>query len=105
MAFRAIAVDKQAISRTPGEALDALASPLDDDAADTLILERELRPDRCFDSPQRVRLKVLMADWRSARDAGTDLPGDERSELEALIDGEVAAATKRAAALRRELAP
>jgi hypothetical protein len=44
-----------------------------------------------------------MASWRSARDAGTSLPADERSELERLIDAEVRAATQRAVALGSEL--
>jgi len=105
MAFRAVAVHSQAMGRTAGEALDALASQLDYDESGTLIIVRDLRADRFFDPSQRERLKALMARWRLARDGGTPLSAEERCELEELIDAEVAAATERTIALRRDLAP
>jgi hypothetical protein len=43
----------------------------------------------------------MMVRWRAARDSGTDLPDDERVQLERLIDDEVRAAAE----LWRELAP
>ncbi len=46
-----------------------------------------------------------MERWRSARDAGTTLSASDQAELEGLIDAEVKAATERAKALHRELAP
>ena len=41
--------------------------------------------------------------WRSARDQGKSLPTDEQSELEALVEAELRAATSRAVALAVEL--
>ena len=45
-----------------------------------------------------------MARWRSTRDAGESLCPEEQSELEALIESEIHAATERAASLSHELA-
>jgi hypothetical protein len=42
---------------------------------------------------------ALIAGWRAARDAGTSLAPAQQAELEALVDAEVLAAGKRAAAL------
>jgi hypothetical protein len=103
-AFHAVAAGSHATGRTAGEALDALASQIPDNASDTLIIVRSLHPDSFFDVAQRQRLEQLMSRMRSARDAGQSLDADERAELRSLIDAEVQAASERAAALRRELA-
>jgi hypothetical protein len=105
MAFRAVTVRHQAMGRTAGEALDALTAQLPEQERDTLIIVRNLGPDHFFTAEQRRRLEQLMAKWRSARDAGKSLRGDEQAELERLIDAELHAATQRAAAMSRELAP
>lgn len=104
MAFRAVTARNQGMGRTAGEALDALTSQLPDEERDTLIIVRNLVPDRFFTAEQRRRLEQLMAEWQSARDAGRSLPTDEQAELEQLIDAELRAATERAAAMSRELA-
>ncbi|MGO9913687.1 MAG: hypothetical protein ACLQIB_03090 [Isosphaeraceae bacterium] len=104
-AFRALTAHYQAVGRTAGEALDALTTQLGEDAADTLIIVRSLRPDQFFTLEQRQRLEQLMGRWRLARDAGQSLSADEQSELELLIDCEVRATTDRARALINELAP
>jgi hypothetical protein len=78
MAFRAMTARNQAMGRTAGEALDALTSQLLDEERDTRIIVRNLAPDRFFTAEQRRRLEQLMADWRSARDAGRSLPGTSR---------------------------
>ncbi len=52
--YRAVGGHLQAAGRTAGEAVDALASRLPDDEAGTLILVRELRPDRFFSAEQRL---------------------------------------------------
>ncbi len=104
MAFRAVTVRNQAMGRTAGEALDALTSQLSDEERDTLIIIRNLAPDRFFTSEQRRRLEPLMADWRSERDAGRSLPLHVQTELEQLIDAELRAAAERAAAMSHELA-
>lgn len=64
-----------------------------------------MRPDHFFTTEQQQRLQQLMARWRAARDAGSALPPEEQAELQALVEAEVRAATERAAALLRELAP
>ncbi len=74
MAFRAVTDRNQAMGRTAGEALDALTSQLTDEEGDTLIIVRNLVPDRFFTAEQRRRLEQLMAGWRSARDAGSSPP-------------------------------
>jgi hypothetical protein len=74
-----------------------------DGGADTLIIVRSLCPDQFFTAWQRHRLEQLMACWRSARDAGKSLAAEEQSELEALIEAEIHAATERAALLSQEL--
>jgi hypothetical protein len=103
--YRAVGGHAQAMGRTAGEAVDALAARLPKDQAGTLIIVRDLRPDRFFPVEQRRRLDELMARWRAERDSGTTLlPAAERAELEHLIDEEVQATAERAAEAWRELA-
>jgi hypothetical protein len=103
--YRAVAGGTQSMGRTAGEALDALATQLPEEGGGTLIIVRDLRPDRHFTAEQRRRLEQLMGRWRAARDAGEALPAAEQGELERLVDAEVQAAAERADQLRRELAP
>ena len=63
----------------------------------TSIVHRH--PDQFFIAQQQQRLAELMQCWRAARDAGGALPDDEQTELDALIETELRAATARAAAL------
>src|SRR5262245_49764939 len=104
MAFRAVTISNQAMGRTAGEALNALTTQLPSQETDTLIIVRNLAPDRFFTAALRQQLDRLMASWRWARDAGECLFAAEQAELEQLIDGEVRAATERAAGLVHELA-
>jgi hypothetical protein len=103
--YRAIAGSKQSVGRTAGEALDALAPQLDEAQAGTLVVVQQLRPDRHFTAEQQKRLGELMTRWRQARDAGTALPAAEQAQLDGLVEAELRAAAKRAAALVHELAP
>ena len=103
--YRAIAGVAQSTGRTPGEALDALTSQLGAEAAGTLVVVQQLRPDRFFTAAQQQRLEELMARWRAARDAQSALPPEEQAELDALVEAELQAAGQRAAALVHELAP
>jgi hypothetical protein len=73
-ALRAVTGHKQAMGRTADEAWDALATQLQGEHADTLIIVRVLHPDRFFASEQRQTLVELMARWRLAQDAGSCLP-------------------------------
>jgi hypothetical protein len=102
--YRAAGGHVQAAGRTAGEAVDALAARLPDEEAGTLLIVRDLRPDRYFTAEQRRRLDELMARWRAARDAGGTFPAEERAELERLVEEEVRAAAERADEAWRELA-
>ncbi len=100
--YHAMAGDKQSHGKTAGEALDALTTQLQEEAG-TLVIVQNLHPDRFFDADQQRRLAELMARWHAARNAGTSLPTTEQTELDALIEEEVRASTKRTAALLHEL--
>ena len=95
--WRAIAGDKQSVGRTAGEALDAIAAQLDDEAGGTLIIMQTQRPDRYFTAEERSRLEHLMANWREARDTGVELLEADQAELEALTRREVEASALRVA--------
>jgi hypothetical protein len=105
MAFRAVSGRNQAMGRTPGEALDALASQLSREDSDNFVIVRSMSPDRFFDAAQRSRLESLMALKREAIAGNARLTALEEAELEQLVDAEVRATTDRAAALFHELAP
>jgi hypothetical protein len=96
--YRAIAGDKESVGKTAGEALDALTAQLTEDESGTLVIVQHLRPDRFFTSEQQNRLACLMSRWRSARLVNGNLPIEEQSELESLIEAELQAATQRAEA-------
>jgi hypothetical protein len=103
--FRAVARNAQAVGKTAGEALDALAAQLPPSEVGTLLVVQHWRPDHFFTAEQQDRLRELMARWRVARDTQTPLPPEEQAELDALVEAELRAATARAAALAQELAP
>lgn len=101
--YHATAGDKQSHGKTAGEALDALTTQLQEEDAGTLVIVQNFRPDCFFDADQQRRLAELMARWRAARDTGISLPTTEQAELDALIEVEVRASTKRTVALLHEL--
>jgi hypothetical protein len=101
--YRAVAGGNQSMGRTAGEALDALTPRLSGEGADTLIIVRNLRPDRFFTAQQQ--LEDLMAKWRHARDASLGLSPEDQAELDSLVDAELHAAAERAAAISQDLAP
>src|SRR4051794_4176778 len=105
MLYRAVSGRNQAMGRTAGEALDALATQLSGEEAETLVIVRNMSPDRFFTAEQRRRLEELMALRREALAGNSRLTAEEQAELGALVDAELLAATERAAALRHELAP
>jgi len=104
MPYRAVSGRSQAMGRTAGEALDALASQLPQEDADTLVIVRNMSPDRFFSAEQRRRLEELMALRREAIAGNSLLTAQEEAELEQLVDTEVRAATERATALFHDLA-
>ena len=103
--YRAIAGEQQSIGNTAGEALDALSAQLPADKKGTLVVVQNLQADEFFTKEQCARLEHLMNRWRAARDAGIALSALEQAELERLVQQEVAAAGRRAAALSDELEP
>lgn len=103
MPYRAVSGRNQARGRTPGEALDALASQLPHESAETLVIVRNLKPDRFFSAEQRSRLEALTAMRRDALDGNLPLTALEAAELEQLVDAELRASTQRATALFHDL--
>lgn len=101
-AFRAVAAERVATGRTPGEALDALTLQLSADKTFAPVIIQRFRPDRFFPAAKRERLSSLMARWRAARDAGGALPPSEQADLEKLVDEELQAMAERAAAISRD---
>jgi hypothetical protein len=101
--YRAVAGKVQAVGRTAGEALDALAARLGEDGGCLLAVVQYQRPDQFFTAEQQQRLHELMTRWRAARDAGGQLPPEEQAELDALVEAELRAAAARAAALTSRL--
>ena len=99
MVYRAIAGGHQSLARTAGAALDALTAQLPAGETGTLVIVQSQQPDEFFTTEQQERLRGLMARWRAAREAGATLTPTEQTELDALVDAEVQAAGKRAAAL------
>jgi hypothetical protein len=103
MPYRAVSGRSQAMGRTAGEALDALASQLPQEAAETLVIVRNMKPDRYFSAEQCRRLGSLMASRNAAIAGSSRLTMAEEAELEHLVDAEVQAATERARALFHDL--
>jgi hypothetical protein len=103
MAYRAIAGGRQSLARTAGAALDALTAQLPAEQAGTLVIVQSQQPDEFFTAEQQERLLGLMARWRAAREAGASLTPADQAELDTLVEAEVEAAGKRAAALSAAL--
>ena len=103
MSYRAVSGRNQAMGRTAGEALDALALQLPREDAETLVIVRNMSPDRFFVAEQRRRLEALMASKRVAIAGNSRLTAEDDAELEQLIDAELRAATERATALFHDL--
>ena len=101
--YRAVAGDRESVGRSAGEALDALASQLNDDEGGMLVVIQRLRPDHFFTAAQQQRLAELMSRWRIARDAGGSLAVDEQVELQSLVEAELEAARRRAVRTVREI--
>ena len=98
--YRALAGDKESTGRTAGEALDALASQLEDEASGTLVIVQNRKADEFFNAAQQERLAALT----QLRHAG-NLSTQEEGELEGLIEAELDGARRRAEALLNELKP
>lgn len=98
IAYHGVAGDKTSQGSTIGEALDALRMQLPDPEEALVVLVQSLRPDRFFGTAQQRRLSELMTSRREAQERGTSLPAVEAEELDALIETELQASGRRAAA-------
>jgi hypothetical protein len=81
-----------------GEALDALTAEWGDSIQETVVLIQRFQPDQYFTQAQHDRLQALFA-------RRSTLTPDERTELEALIDAEVAATIVRTETCARPQQP
>ena len=98
--YRAFAGDKESTGRTAGEALDALASQLEDEESGTLVIVQNFKADKFFNAAQQERLTELMQ-LRKER----SLSSEEESELESLVTAELDGARQRAETVLSGLKP
>lgn len=98
VSYQAVAGCRVAEGNTEGAALDALGARFPEVVAESLVVIQRFRPDEFFSASQQLRLQDLMQRWRAARDGGDSLTADEESELAALIQAELDASARRAAA-------
>ncbi len=94
--------DKQSTGKTAGQALDALTAQLTPTNFTALLVIQNLEPDLFFSADQQKQLAALMEQWRVARDQGEDLPPEQQSELDELVEAELRAATARTTALMQQ---
>jgi hypothetical protein len=101
--YRAVAGAHQAVAKTVGAALNALTAQMPPEESGTMVVIQNQRADAFFTAEQKRRLEELMSHWRAARDTGKSLPLSEQAELTGLVDAELQASTKRAAAALADL--
>jgi hypothetical protein len=97
--YRAIAGDKHSVGKTAGQALDELTAQLGEPEFSALLVIQSFHPDSLFNAEQQARLAELMQLWRLARDRGQSLQPEQQTELDALVEAELSAATARTATL------
>lgn len=93
--YRAIAGNKHSVGKTAGQALDALTAQLGEIEFSALLFIQNFHPDPFFSAEQQKRLSELMSLWRLARDRGQELPAEQQTELDKLVEAELKAATAR----------
>ncbi|MBB6051273.1 hypothetical protein [Armatimonas rosea] len=93
--------NKEASGETLGAALDALqlTDSLWEGSEEPYLLLRRFQADRFFPTPQRERLRALMAQWREAQESAQPFATELQSELESLIQAEEEATIARSQAL------
>jgi hypothetical protein len=101
--YRAAIGDRQSTGKTAGEALDALTVQIGNQEINGFLLLPSYQPDRFFTAQQQQRLAELMSIWRTAIDRGETLPIEQQSELDGLIEAELAATTERAKAILSQI--
>ncbi|XWK89547.1 MAG: hypothetical protein U7127_05655 [Phormidium sp.] len=100
--YRAIAGNKHSVGKTAGQALDALTAQLGEMEFSALLFIQSFHPDPFFSAEQQKRLSELMSLWRLARDRGQELPAEQQTELDKLVEAELKAATARSVALMQQ---
>ncbi len=103
LSYEAVCGDRSGSGKTPGEALDAVASQLCELKSNTLVVLQNNIPDTFFDEQQRNRLAELMDLWRHAKENDEELPKELLAELEGLAQAEVWAAGERAKSMADSL--
>lgn len=101
--FQAVSGGRIAEGKTVGQAMDALADKFPEMSGDAVVIVRSLRADEWFTQEQQARLQELMSRWREERDRGVALPPAEQTELNALVELELAASAHRSAAIAERL--
>lgn len=101
--FQAVSGRRIAEGKTAGQALDALTAQFPDVGTESLLIVQRLRPDGFFAAVPQQRLQALIESWRDARERGGMLSPAEQAELESLVEAELVASGRRAAAVAKEL--
>jgi hypothetical protein len=101
--YHAIAGNKQSEGKTAGEALDVLTQQLPEEETNTVVIIQSQRADNFFTTEQMKRLCELMEQWRISCENGGNLPKDQQSELEALVEAELKASGNRISKIADEL--
>ena len=104
MSYRAISGGKHSVGETAGQALDTLAAQLEQAEFSGLFVMRKTNPDIFFTAEQQEQLSALMELWRQARDQGKEMPSDQQSELDLLVEAELNASIAHTNALMQQSA-
>jgi hypothetical protein len=102
LSYVAMQGNKQAVGTTVGQALDALTEQIPMTAS-TIVIVQRLQADAFFGVQDQHRLAELMERWHLFQAEGKLLPSSEQKELEDLIEKELEASERRAAALAEML--
>lgn len=102
-AYQAVAGRRMAAGDTAGQALDALTEQFPEVESESFLVVKRFPPDKLFTEQQQLRLAELMGRWRESRDSGGPWSAEEQSELDSLVDAELAASGERAASVAQGL--
>lgn len=94
--FRAVSGEKESFGKTIGEAVDSLASQLENANDETLYIVQRFSPDEFFTATQQNRLSELMHKLHDAQEGKQEFSIEEKAELEKLIEAELEGSGRRA---------
>jgi hypothetical protein len=103
--YHAVMGGQQSTGKTAGEALDALTMKIGSVEVNGFLLLPNFQPDQFFTAYQQQRLKELMNSWRVVRDQGEELPPEQQTELDELIEAELYATAERAKSIITQVHP